>query len=128
MAALFPALPPGFPWDFKSMRQSWIFFRPLSGTGAFLALLEVIGQVIRQMAVLPKQTERSTKKGKIHLCQHIIFPWLDQGCGMKATGARFSTPRIESLGLFKESLQKSKSLGLQNKHNVIFMFEKRKLS
>lgn len=87
MAALFPALPLGFPWDFKSTQQSWILFRLLSGTGTFLALPEALGQVIWQMSVLPKQTERSTKKGKIHLCQHIVFPWLGQGCGMKAMEA-----------------------------------------
>lgn len=45
-----------------------------------------------QMAVLPKQTERSTKKGKIHLCQHISFPWLGQGCGRKAMGATADSP------------------------------------
>lgn len=50
----------------------------------------------------------------------------DEGHG---SHCRFPTPRIKkSLGLFKESLQKSKSLGLQNKYNVIFMLEKRKLS
>lgn len=41
---------------------------------------------------------------------------------------RLPTPRIKkSLGLFKESLQKSKSIGLQIKY-VIFISEERKLS
>lgn len=38
---------------------------------------------------------------------------------------RFLTSRIKkSLGLFKESLQNPESLWLQNKYNIIFIFEK----
>lgn len=62
-------------------------FQSASGTGAILALPGLLRRVIQQMDVLPKQTHSSTEKGKIHLCQHIILPWLGQGGGMKAMTA-----------------------------------------
>lgn len=100
-----PAPPsPYFPWDFKSTQQSWIFSRPLSGTGAFLALPEVLRRVSRQMAVLPEQTEGFTKKGKIHLCQDIIFLWLGQGWGLKATGA-IADSQLQGWGKVLDSLK-----------------------
>lgn len=105
-----PCSPPGFPWDFKPAWQPWMFFRALPGTpgGAW-------GSNPTDGCVAQANSELHQKGQNPSVSTHHL-PLAGAWLGRKAMRATASIKK--SLRLFSESLQKSKSLGLQNKYSL----------
>lgn len=125
-----PCSPPWFPMGFQIYVTSLGFFqsafwhRGLPGTTGGAWVSNPADGCVAQANWTLHQKGQNPSVSTHHLPLAGTGLW-DEGHG---SYRRFPTPRIKNLGLFKESLQKSKSLGLQNKYNIIFMFDRRKLS